>query len=263
MDITSFSESLQKRIKEMESTGSDDMVGMGKALTAIREILSELKRFTVSYKFTDEQEEVKFFKETKPVLLSQYFYYKKRFQILLFDSFRDRKSRMDNYYKVLRKLQHFAYKNQSFYEYCMSGATYLDSQYFVRNNTQYMPVEKDEKFSTQYDIKLAKILAHELIKEHILNAIRKSERNTGDASYNPLQWTTQKVALVELIYALHAAGVFNYGKTDVKQIVTCFEAMFSVDLGNYARVFSEIRIRKSGQANFLKLLTERLLEKVE
>jgi hypothetical protein len=263
MDIMTFSESLQKRMKEMEATGSDDLVGMGKALTAMREILSELKRFTVSYKFTGEQEEVRFFKEIKPVLLSQYFYYKKRFQILLFDSFRDRKSRMDNYYKVLCKLQHFACKNQSFYEYCMSGATYLDRQYFVRNHTQYMPVEKDENFSTQYDVKLAKILAHELIKEHILNAIRKSENNTSDVAFNALQWTAQKVALVELIYALQATGVFNYGKADIKQIVNAFEEIFSVDLGNYARVFSEIRIRKSGQANFLKLLTERLLEKVE
>jgi hypothetical protein len=128
----------------MEATGSDDLVTMGRALTAMRENLSELKRFTVNYKFADAQEEVKFFKEIKPVLLCQYIYYKKKFQIILFDSFRDRKSRMDNYYKVLRKLQHFAYKNQSFYEYCMSGATYLDQQYFLRNNAQYMSVEKDE-----------------------------------------------------------------------------------------------------------------------
>lgn len=125
-----------------------------------------------------------------------------------------------------------------------------------------MPVEKDEKFSTQYDVKLAKILAHELIKEHILNAIRKSETNTSDASYNPLQWTTQKVALVELIYALHAAGVFNYGKTDVKQIVNCFQEVFAIDLGNYARVFSEIRIRKSGHAIFLEQLKMRFSEHI-
>lgn len=259
MDILIFSETLQKRMKEIEASGSDDLVTMGRALTAMRENLSELKRFTVNYKFTDAQEEVKFFKEIKPVLLCQYIYYKKKFQIILFDSFRDRKSRMDNYYKVLRKLQHFAYKYQSFYEYCMSGATYLDQQYFLRNSAQYMSVEKDEKFSTQYDVKLAKILAHELIKEHILNTIRQSESNTTDVSFNALQWTAQKVALVELIYALHAAGVFNYGRTDVKQIVNCFETMFSIDLGNYARVFSEIRIRKKAPTNFIDHLKQRLM----
>jgi hypothetical protein len=263
MDIITFSEGLQKRMKDIEATGTDDLMAMGKALTTTREILTELKRFTVTYKFFDEQQEIQFFKEVKPVLLSQYYYYRKKFEVLLFDSFRDRKSRIDNYYKVLQKLQHFAYKNQSFYEYCISGATYLDSQYFTRKGSQYLPVEKDEKFSTRYDVKLARILAHEMIKDYILTSIRKSENSKVDATYNPLQWTTQKVALVELIYALHAAGVFNYGKTDIKQIVDCFEDFFSIDLGNYARVFSEIRIRKSGQTNFIDLMKDRLLESIE
>ncbi|PZR03136.1 MAG: tetracycline regulation of excision, RteC, partial [Flavobacterium psychrophilum] len=37
---------------------------------------------------------------------------------------------------------------------------------------------------------------------------------------------------------------------------------FSVELGNYARVFSEIRIRKSGQANFIDHIKEKYLEHV-
>ncbi len=222
-----------------------------------------MRKVAILAALTDEQEEIKFFKEIKPVLLCQYIYYKKKFQILLFDSFRDRKSRMNNYYKVLRKLQQFAYKNEAFYEYCMSGSSYMDIQYFTRHTVRYMPVGTDETFSTVYDVKLAKILSHTLVKDFILDAIRKVESSTRDSSSHPLQWTSQKVALVELIYALQATGVFNYGKADIKQIVNAFEEIFSVDLGNYARVFSEIRIRKSGQANFLKLLTERLLEKVE
>lgn len=263
MDIITFSEGLQKRMKDLDASGSDDLVAMGKALSTMREILSELKQFTVRYKFVNDQEEIRFFKEIKPVLLSQYYYYKKRFEILLFDSFRDRKSRMENYSVIMRKLQQYAYKNQAFYEYCMSGSSYLDIQYFTRHPARYVPVDTDETFSTVYDVKLAKILSHTLVKDFILDAVRKVESSTRDSSSHSLQWTSQKVALVELIYALQATGVFNYGKADLKQIVNAFEEMFSVDLGNYARVFSEIRIRKGGQANFLKLLTERLLEKAE
>lgn len=262
MDIITFSESLEKRTKEI-ATDSGDLVSLGKSLTTIRDILSELKQFTLQYTFVNDQEEIKFFKEIKPVLLSQHIYYKKKFEILLFDSFRDRKSRMDNYFRILRKLQHFAYKNQAFYEYCMSGSSYLDVQYFTRHSTRYLPVGTDETFSTLYDVKLAKILAHELVKEFILSAIRKVESNPKDSPHNPLQWTTQKVALVELIYALHAAGVFNYGKTDVKQIVDCFEEMFAVDLGNYSRVFSEIRIRKSGTTNFIDLLRKQIKDLID
>lgn len=128
MDIMTFSEGLQKRLKEIGDLDSaeDDLLRLGKAVTNVRGIIAELKRFTVKYSFKNAEEEVRFFKEVKPVFLSQYIYYKKMFSVLLFNSFRDRKSRIENYYKVLRKLQAFAIKNQAFYEYCMSGATYLD-----------------------------------------------------------------------------------------------------------------------------------------
>jgi len=260
MDIIKFSEDLHKRIKEIEVDGSDDLILVGKALATIREILSELKKFSIAYTFSNDKEEIQFFKEVKPVLLSQYIYYKKRFKLLLFDSFRDRKSRINNYHDVLHRLQRFADKNQAFYEYCMSGATYLDNQYFIRNNANYIAIEKDEPFSTAYDVKLSKILANELLKKYILDSIRKLKSDRLGKPYSQLQWTAQKVALVELIYALHAAGTFNYGKTDIKTIIGCFEEMFSIDLGNYARVFSEIRIRKSGQTNFLDHLKVRLTE---
>lgn len=260
MDIITFSEELQKRLKEIGDldSGEDDLQRLGKAVTNIREIIAELKRFTVKYSFRNVEEEVRFFKEVKPVFLSQYMYYKKMFSVLFFNSFQDRKSRINNYYKVLKKLQAFAIKNQAFYEYCMSGATYLDTTYFTRKNQILSTVDLDEKFSTGYDLKLSKILAHELMKQYIIDALRKIQGEKGASPTTTLTWTDSKVSLIELIYALHTSGVFNHGKSDLKQIVRCFEEQFSLDLGNYSRVFSEIRIRKSGQTNFLDHLKERL-----
>lgn len=260
MDIITFSEGLQKRIKEIDTSVPDpsDIMRNGKALSTIRGIITELKQFTIKYTFNDAQEEIRFFKEIKPVLLSQYFYYKKVFSIALFDSFRDRRSRIENYYRILQKLQNFARKNQAFYEYCMAGSTYLDSNYFMRNNQNLPGLDRDEKFTTGYDKLLSKILAHELIKQFIMDALRRfQEDRTGSTAYS-IPWTGSKVALIELIYALHATGVLNYGKADIKQIALCFEEIFSIDLSNYARMFSDIRIRKSGQTNFLDQLRERL-----
>lgn len=262
MDIITFSTALEKRIKGI-ATDTGEVITLGKALAAMREILTELKAFAIQYEFNNVQEEVRFFKEVKPVLLSQYLYCKKKFRIVLVDSFRDNKSRLAHYLETLRNLQQFAEKNKAFYEYCMSGSTDRDTHYFTRHSAWNVPIGADEKFSTVYDVKLARILAHELFKDYLLRAIRKLERNTTDSSQNPLQWTTQKVALVELIYALHAAGVFNYGKTDIKQIVACFEEMFSIDLGNYARVFYEIKLRKKGHANFLEQLKARFTEHID
>jgi hypothetical protein len=60
--------------------------------------------------------------------------------------------------------------------------------------------------------------------------------------------------LVELIYAMHAAKVFNYGKADLRQIASCFEHAFAIDLGNHVRIFSDVKLRKSGQTIFLDQL---------
>lgn len=260
MDIRTFSEELQKRIKEIDApvTEETDIVRNGKALSTIRHIINELKEFAIIYKFKDTEEEIRFFKEIKPVLLSQYYFYKRIFSLALFDSFRDRRSRIDNYYRILQKLQNFARKHQAFYEYCMAGSTYLDATYFIRNRKNLSGVDQDEKFTTGYDRILSKILAHELIKQFVLTAIRKlQDDRTGTSSYS-IPWTGSKIALIELIYSLHATSVINYGKADVKQIAMCFEEVFSIDLSNYARMFSDIKIRKSGQTNFLDQLRDKL-----
>jgi hypothetical protein len=257
MDIITFSDGLQKRASEVKPTALDDLVSMSKALNAFRELLAELKMFTLTYSFENEKEEIQFFKEVKPVLLSQYYYYKKMFDLMLFDSFRDNNSRIDNYRLFLQKLQRFALKNHSFFEYCMAGATHLDNQYFIRSKRASTRINRDEKFSTCFDIKLAKIMAHELIKDFVLNSIRKLEC-TKDRRVRGLEWTTSKVALVELIYALSAAGAINNGKSDIKQLANGFEEMFSIELKDYARIFSELRIRKKGQTNFIDQLKDRL-----
>lgn len=265
MDIIAFSEELQQRLKAIGDldSGEGDLLRLGKAVSDIREIISELKQFTVKYSFRDVDEEVQFFKEVKPVFLSQYTYYRKMFSVLFLNSFQDREGQIHNYYKVLKKLQAFAVRNQAFYEYCMSGATYLDQTYFTRRGKRPSDVELDDKFSTGYDLKLSKILAHELMKENIIDALRKLRDDKAAPPEKTLTWTDSKVSLIELIYALHTSGVFNHGKIDLKQIVRCFEEQFSVELGNYARVFSEIRIRKSGQTNFLEHLRERLERLIE
>lgn len=257
MDIITFSESLLKQLKENNPSMPNDMLKTGKALSNIRSLLITLKGFTVRYSFANPQEEIKFFKEINPVALSQLYYHKELFKIQVFDSFRDHKSRIDNYHKMLRKLQRYVFNNRDFYEYCLSGNTYLDHQYFTRNNA-HLKIYEDSNFSTRYDRKLGKLLAYEMIKDFIINKINDIENQQLDKISANLQWTDSKVALIELIYALQASGSINHNKVDTKQIVNAFENLFAINLGNYARVFMEIRIRKSGQTNFLDHLKERL-----
>ncbi len=259
-DIIAFSEQLQSRVKgrlDELNTDQDELMNIGSFLSFVRSTIEELKAFTTTYKFSGETEEIKFFKEIKPVLLSQYFYYKKIFAIKLFDSFRDTKTRRTNYCKILQQLEKFVQKNLEFYEYCMTNAVFLDKHYFTRNVRNTKSIDRDANFSTGYDTKLAKFLANELTKKYILKLL-----DHVDTKHPGLNWTGSKTDLIELVYALHSVEAFNNGSADIKFIADSFRQFFNVDIGDYYRVFVNIRLRKSGQTNFLDELKNKLREKM-
>jgi len=64
-----------------------------------------------------------------------------------------------------------------------------------------------------------------------------------DLSQIILKWTAKKTDLIELLYALDAAGCFNSGKASLNLIATYFEKVFNTDLSHFPRDFYEMRIR--------------------
>src|SRR5690606_22729081 len=265
MDILTYAKQLEGRMKErLEefNADQDEILKIGHALTFIREIIAELKQFASNYRFTDESEEIRFFKEIKPVFLSQFFYYKKVFALRLFDSFKDVKTRQVNYYKILQQLERFVQKNLEFYQYCMTNTTYLDMHYFTRNRQPHKSIDRDEKFTTGYDTKLAKVLANELLKKHVLDLLKKSQAARSTDTSSTLIWTGSKTDLIELIYALHSVEVFNNGTANIKVIASAFEDAFNISLGDYYRTFQDMRIRKRSQTPFLDTLKEKFTNRL-
>ncbi len=134
----------------------------------------------------------------------------------------------------------------------------LDSYYF----------ETDKIFSTSHDFKVAKILANDLIQLYLENQLimidnkDNSEKTFRKPNIN-LTWTSSKVALTELLYALHAEGVFNNGNTEIKDIATYLEYAFNIELGDYYRTFLELRMRKTSRTKFLSSLTDGLIKKMD
>ena len=73
---------------------------------------------------------------------------------------------MANYNEVLDSMQRFTWQNKEFYQYCLSGSTTLDNDYFTRGFHNPFAIEVDDHFSTGYDTMLSQILANELVKKH-------------------------------------------------------------------------------------------------
>ena len=73
-----------------------------------------------------------------------------------------------------------------------------------------------------------------------------------------LTWTDDKIALVELIYAITKS--VNNGKGSAKMIAACFEFIFQIDLGNFYNTLSDINDRKRNVTRYLDTLPKNLLE---
>jgi hypothetical protein len=178
------------------------------------------------------------------------------------------------YNNELQILKNFFDSELEFYQYYRSGNIYLDYKYFLRGKFDIKLTldpyyfETDTTFATSHDFKVATILANDLIELYIENQLIKLENkeNTEKSQRQPnvkMTWNSSKVALVELMYALHTEGVFNNGAADLKEIAEYFEHIFEIDLGQYRRVFLEIRARKSDKTKFITMLNEHLLKRME
>jgi len=116
--------------------------------------------------------------------------------------------------------------------------------------------------------KVATILANELIRIHLEKELvfldkQAESANSITSGTGKLKWTGSKVGIIELVYALHTEGVFNYGSCDLREIAAFFGKAFEVDLGQFHRTFSEIIDRKSERTKFLNRLMESLVSRME
>lgn len=262
MDIITFSQELEGRMKvQMESVydpSGQPLASAARVVRVVSECVAELEQFTRLYTFKHQQEEVQFFKELRPVFVSQYLYHVKLLSIKMFETYNDVDSCKTFYAQTLKALERFARKNWEFYIYIMSGSTVDDVKYFSRNINCPGSI-LDHSFNSTYNDKLAKLLANELIREYIQHGTRTQCPPESEVS---LPWTASKTSLVELGVALQAVGAFNNSNADLKHILSVFEKIFRVDLKNYYRIYLQIRDRKRGQAAFLDQLKDRLIQKI-
>jgi len=80
-----FIKNLKKEIDaKIEQIESSEISAIAKSLEASRvlaDAFNQLKAFTLSYNFKDEEEEILFFKEVKPRLCYRLIYYRKVYNI--------------------------------------------------------------------------------------------------------------------------------------------------------------------------------------
>lgn len=263
--INTYSQKLYKKLEadlECIRVANEDIISVAnKSINLVRQSIDQLKAFVHQHQFCNNTEEISFFKEVKPRFMCRYYYYESLYNIRVGEPIGAIGDIKVYYADHLARLQTFITDHRAFYDYYFSDSTHWDDKYFIRGK-QILNPELDTKFTTGFDLTLAKFLANQRIKEHLEKLLRELDSSQQVNGVGFLCWTGTKTSLIELIYGLQSAAVINNGNADIKQIATSFESIFGMSLGNYYRVFQDIRLRKNGQANFLDQLREKFVERV-
>lgn len=234
----------------------------------------ELKVVVSAYEFPTRWEEVIFFKETKPKVFSKLIYLRKIYYLEV--------NRPVSNYTTIRtylekehsQINDFCNKNVEFIQYYRSGQTCFDEFYFVRGrhemdlNLESFYFERDPMFSTNFDFKVAKLLANDMLAAYLnceLAKLKYQEENCYqiDEELPPAKWTDKKTALGEIIYGIHEEKSINAGAIEIKALATIFGRIFKVDLSDIYHIFLEIRSRKSNRTEYLSRLIKALNRRMD
>lgn len=223
-----------------------------RSMIACEMALEELRKKVFSKKVKTLHDEITFFKRIKPRFLSLLIYYAK---VVTFEKVKlpSNKSYQLNFLeKAQRSIEDYFEENKDFHTYYLTGSISLDDRYFVRNKLDsHMVIDEfyvqmDRSFSTYHEIMIARFLAYKRLSQliekerHLLVSIPNQPENSQAA----ITWTDNKTALIELLYALNTAGTFNRGTIELKELAKALSKSFNVDLGDFYRTWSEIKLRK-------------------
>src|SRR5690606_17492413 len=233
-----------------------------------------LKEIVEHHGFKNVKEEIHFFKKIKAEPLSFLVYFSEVRSCELLMPKIGVNNQLSFLKKKIRRINKFFNRNWDFVHYMEQELNYLDKQYFTRENREF-PVYAlpeacylDPKFFTSKDMLWARVkgmnhfivYVKSLIKEI---GLQNKQRHPQQQFAKPLQWTSSKAALTELIYALYVTKAVNNGKDDIKSIATNFEMLFDINLDNLYKTYFEIKARKGRRTRFLEELAERFNEKME
>lgn len=259
---------LDDRINELTYEPNNSLVAYENAIVLVLQKLEEIKKYIKRNGFKDDDEEILFFKQLKPQLVSKLIYFNAIYKI---ETKRPRggDKTIKKYLNVeLSKIKRYFDANLEFYKYYRTNSTHLDYKFFLRGkhdiklslDTYYF--EADHNFATSHDYKVAKIIANDLIQVYLEDQLsNNNQRKLLETP--PLNWTGSKTSLIELIYSLHSQGSIDNGNADIKIIAKTFENIFNIDLGDFYHSYLELKGRKINRTKFLDSLRDALIKRMD
>ena len=215
-------------MKGVVESNLNDFNNVEQGISVSRQYLQKLRICVRQNEFSNQQDEITFFKEHKPYIYSRLKFYAKLYNFLINRPAGTIKSQQEFIDAEIKKLQESNRRNIDFIKYYREQSTVLDEFYFLRGKDKISLVSNtshfytDAEFSTSHDNAVAKIMAYDLLVNHYVQELSylrdisygKSRELNTLANGDRLSWTASKTDLIELIYALQASGAIKSGKSE-------------------------------------------------
>lgn len=231
-----------------------------------------LKEKTQHHVFSDDQDEIHYFKFILPQLESICFYYSKILELENEFEISPVKEHKKIIKRNLKRISDFKYRHQALLLDYETGNTESDCTFFLRRNlainkipaVALLHLDKNQTTTGSYII--SKKHFYDLLERYLkmkLNTLEASKSNSALVHHNKLKWTASKTALVELMYGLLHQGVINHGKIDVKELTAKLESIFDITIEDPYRIFTDIKQRKKELTLFLNELKKKVEEIID
>ncbi len=267
---------LEEELESLKKESIDKKMLAEKSVGLCQLAFLELKKYVLQNDFNNIEEEISFFKIIKPKVFSKLIFYNELLRIENYKLLVHKKLMLKMLNSEIRKIHEFIKNNKEFYHYYTTNQSSLDKNYFVRGdnciftgsmNLQHLT---DPQFATLRDETVAYIMAYEQFGKYLDEEIclLKSKWKLWQ-TFQPknislkMTWTAPKIALIELIYALHSSNCINNGRVHVNELIGYFELIFDVKLYKSYRTFIDIKDRKRERAKFLVELQKALISRLD
>lgn len=265
LNYISYFNEFEREYEALKNTSDDVLTVSLQIIKYIEKKLKELFKWLKKYVFLSVQEEIYFFKELKPRMVSKLLYYK---DLLNVESSLppSKKNKRKHYEEWLSKIHQNGIINREFYQYYRSRTTVKDEDLFVRRSYKNIfrddccLINYDSKLCTSHDYNVAIIIANDMLTSYLENKL--DELNGTTTGYNPMNnkitWTGTKIEMAEMIYGLHYKQMLNNGNIDIKEIARGFSIAFNIEIDEKAlyRSLQDIKKRYPINAIFLQNLSD-------
>lgn len=243
-----------------------------KCMAVASAALLELKAAISQTSFPSTEDEIRFFKYTKPLFYAPLLLHHDIYLLEINRPIGGTEVQLEYLRQQGHKLKAFFQEHNSFFQYWRSGETDKDIAYFTRGqlhdfvSTDPSLLQADPSFTTACDYLLSKAAAATSLGEYINKAAY--DLTHPEAAILPpigtkLQWTGSVIDFVEFLYGAIADGFINYGKIPAQTLARSLGGIFNIKVEYVAKKLEEIRTRKKNRTVFWNRATRSLIRKME